>query len=149
MRAYRQAECLEDRGCLRAREKQADALGGDVGEFDVVHDDEVVEVDEELLDLIAAGLEQEGVFEKKGGEVALDAALGVEHEVVATLAGGELLDGVGDHAVEPAQAVGAGDANPAGAFERRECGCVQQSGKLRVGEGRGLEIGGLKGGGHF
>ena len=44
------------------------------------------------------------------GAVTEDAALGVEEEVVVAFAGGERLDGVGDHAVEPAGGVGAGDA---------------------------------------
>jgi len=44
------------------------------------------------------------------GAVALDAALGVEQEVVVAFTGGECGDVVGDHAVEPAGGVRAGDA---------------------------------------
>ena len=44
----READCGEKAACVRAGEEQAAALGGDVGELDVVHDDEVVEVGEEL-----------------------------------------------------------------------------------------------------
>ncbi len=63
----------------------------------------------------------------EGGEVALDAALGVEDEVVVAFAGGERRDGVGDHAVEPADAVGAGDAEPAGVVERGDGGAVENA----------------------
>ena len=55
------------------------------------------------------------------GAVALDAALGAEEEVVVAFAGGERLDGVGDHAVEPADAVVAGDAEPAGVGRAGRC----------------------------
>ncbi len=84
------------------------------GELDVVHDDEVVEVLLDRFDLRAA------VSSRKvaGSPVDLavdravtkDAPLGVEEEVVAAFAGGERLDGVGDHSIEPACRVGAGDA---------------------------------------
>jgi len=146
-----QADLFEQCGGVRASDEQAAALGGDVGRLNLVHDDEAVEMGEEPGDLIAAGLEQEGVFEQKRGEVAQDVALGVEREVVAALAGGELRDGVGEHSIEPAQAVGAGDAQPADVVERSETGGAQQGGKLRgVGERRGLEgLAGLNGGGHF
>jgi hypothetical protein len=136
---------------FRAGEEEAAALVADVGELDVVHDDEVVEVGEERGDLVAGGFEQDGIFEQEGGEVALDAALGVEDEVVAALAGGEL-DGVGDHAVEPADAVGAGDADPAGRVERGDGGPGEERGELRnrnpgwIADSGGLECGGHIGG---
>ena len=147
----READGGEKTACVRAHDEQAAALGGDVGQLDLVHDDEAVEVGKELFDLIAAGLEQDGVFVQKRGEVALDVALGVEREVVAALAGGELRDGVGDHSIEPAQAVGAGDAEPSDVVERGNGGGTQQGGELRGGgERRGLEgLGGLNGSGHF
>ena len=49
---------------MRAGDEKAGAIA-DVGEFDVVHDDEVVEVGEERGDLIAVGFEQDGVFEQR------------------------------------------------------------------------------------
>ncbi len=66
------------------------------------------------------------MFEEEGGAVGLDAALGVEEEVVVPFAGFEGGDVVGDHAVEPADAVGAGDADPAGVVERGERGAVEE-----------------------
>ena len=93
---------------------------------------------EELCDLVAAGFKQDGVFEQECGEVGLDLALGVEREVVAACAGGELLDVIGDHAIEPAEAVGTGDAEPCGAVERRDGGGAKQGGEGRV---SGLEWG--------
>ena len=137
----READCGEKTACVRAGDEKAAALGGDVGQLDVVHDDEAVEMVEEFSDLIAAGFKQDGVFEQEGGEVGLDVALGVEREVVAALAGGELRDGVGEHSIEPAQAVGAGDAEPSDVVERGDGGGAQQGG-----EGRG---GGLEWDGHF
>ena len=65
----------------------------DVGEFDVVHDDEAVEEGDEAGDAVrrrSRGGGLRGGF--GGGEdvgVALDAALGVEEEVVVAVAGGE------------------------------------------------------------
>ncbi len=58
--------------------------------------------------------------------VTLDAALDAEDEVVVASAEGELLDGVGDHTVEPAHAVFAGDADPAGAVERTDSGGLEE-----------------------
>jgi hypothetical protein len=129
---------------LGAGDEEAGTLGRDVREFDVVHDDEVVEVGEEWGDLVAGGFEEDGVFEGEGGEVGLDAALGVEGEVVVALTRRERLDGVGDHAVEPADAVGAGDAEPAGVRERGDGGVVEEGVELGGGR-RGL---GLEGGWH-
>ena len=71
-----------------------------------------------MWDLLAVAVFEEegvglgcGVSEDVG--VALDAALGAEEEVVVAVTGLKVLDGVGDHAVEPADAVFAGDADPA------------------------------------
>ena len=127
-----------------AGEEEAVSFGCDAGEFDVVHDDEVVEVGEEWGDLVAGGFEEDLVFEGEGGEVGLDAALGVEGEVVVALAGREGLDGVGDHAVEPADAVAAGDADPADVRERGDGGVVEEGVELG---GDGDDFG-LEGRGH-
>ena len=43
------------------RRGEAGTGGGDVGEFDVVHDDEVVEMGDDGGELIAAGFDQDGV----------------------------------------------------------------------------------------
>ena len=115
---------------MRPCDQDSRALVGDVGEFNIVNDDEVVEVGQKCFDLIATGFEQDGIRQQEGGEVALNAALSVEHEVVAALAGREFLDGIGDHAIEPADTVLAGDANPADIFERSNAGCVKQRREL-------------------
>ena len=62
-------------------------MAGDVGELDVVHDDEVVEVGDEAGELGGGGFDEEGVGFGEDGGVALDAALRVEQEVVVALAG--------------------------------------------------------------
>ena len=85
-----------------------------------------------------AGLDEEvcggGFGEGEDVGVALDAALDAEDEVVVAGAGGEVLDGVGDHAVEPADAVFAGDADPAGVVERGDAGGLKE-GRLVGGPG--------------
>ena len=85
----------EDFGGLRAEDRQAFARAREISEFDVVHDDEVVEVRDERGDVVALGFEQDCVFEHPGGGIGLDASLGVQKEVVAAFAGLQRLDGVG------------------------------------------------------
>ncbi len=113
-------------------------------QLDVVHDDEVFEVGEEFGELVAGGLEQDGVWFEEGGGVGQDAALGVEEEGIAALAGGEGLDGVGGHAVEPADAVLSGDAQPGGFVQGDQGRGAEQR---RDGIDSGLGFGGLGDGG--
>ena len=120
----KEVEGAEDLGCVWAGDEEAFAGGGDVwrevGELDVVHDDEAVEKGGEGGDLGRGGLEEEVVGFGEDVAVALDAALRVEEEVVAAGAWGEVSEGVGDHAIEPPDAVGAGDFDPAGVLEGDE-----------------------------
>ena len=96
----------------------------------IIHNDEVVEMGKQARGLGAVGVEQEIAGTAVDVSVALDASLGVEDEVVVTLALGQRLDGVGDHAVEPAKTVFAGDAD-AGAIAEVETGCARKgSGNL-------------------
>jgi hypothetical protein len=115
-----EAEGGEGCGCGGAGEEEGCGLDG--GELDVVHDDEVVEVRDEGGDADALSFEEDGVFEEPGGGIGLDTSLRVEEEGVAALAGLERLDGVGTHAVEPADAVFAGDAEEAEVGARGEAG---------------------------
>ncbi len=106
-------------------------------ELDVIHDDEAIEQRHQRGDLREAGFEQEVVGLREDVAVALDAALRVEDEVVAALPGGEVADGVCDHAVEPADAVRAGDPDPAGICEGDETGGGEQRCELALrGDGR-------------
>ena len=76
-------------------------------------------------------LDQESFGFGEDSGVALDASLGVEKEVVSCPAGFQLLDGVGDHTVEPADAIVSGDANPAclsRAAKRPRCEAARQAG---------------------
>jgi len=111
--------------CFWTDDGETGAIVGDVGEFYVVHDDEAVEEGEEVGDLCGGGFEEKGVWCCEDVGVALNAALNAEEEVVVPLAGLELLDGVGDHAVEPADAVFASDADPAGGLDGRDSGSVE------------------------
>ena len=135
------AEVHDDRaGCGAGDEEAGEVVPAPPvkgGEFDVVHDDEAVEEGGEGAG--GCGLEEDGIIEQEGGEVCLDAALGVEDEAVVALAGFEGGDVVGDHAVEPADAVGAGDAEPAEVRQRGEGGRGEEGGEgRRFGLRRGL-----------
>jgi hypothetical protein len=81
-------ELLEQGWGPGAGEEESGAGGRDVGEFDVVHDDEAVEEGDEVGDLGGGGLEEEGFRFGKDVGVALDTALSVEDEVVVSVAGG-------------------------------------------------------------
>ena len=92
---------------------------GDVFELNIVHDDEVVEEGHQGGELGRSCFDKESVWLGEDVGVALDSALDAKEKVVISFAGLELLDGVGGHAVEPADAVFAGYAEPSGAIERR------------------------------
>src|ERR1700733_7695602 len=100
------AECRNDGEGLRAYdENPGEAFDG--GEFDVVHDDEPVEV-------LADGFQLRAVrFQQKSGctvaafaihrRISLDASLRVEQEVIGALARLERLDRIADHPIQPAR----------------------------------------------
>jgi hypothetical protein len=73
------------------------------------------------------------------GAVALNAALGVEQEVVVAFAGAERRDVIRDHAVEPAGGVGAGDAQEGSVSDLGEGGGFAEDGEfgLEAGAGHG------------
>jgi len=80
---------------------------------------------QERRELGGGGLDEKSVRLGEDGGIALDAALRVEEEAVVAFVGLQLLDGVGDHAVEPPDAVFAGYAEPAGLIERGDAGCFE------------------------
>ena len=112
--------------CLRPSDRNSRALDADVGKLHIVHDDEAIEESNECRKALTIGLEKESVRLSKRGEVALNASLRVEHEVVAAFAGRKTCDGVGDHAVEPADAVFAGDSDPANVVQGGDADAVEQ-----------------------
>ena len=99
---------------------------GDVFEHHIVHDDEVVEEGHQGGELGRSCFDKESVWLGEDVGVALDAALDAEEEVVVSFAWLELLDRVGGHAVEPADAVLAGYAEPSGAIDRRGSDSTEQ-----------------------
>ncbi len=138
-------EAGENGGGFGAGQEEAMVLAGrpeDI-EFDVVHDDEAVEQGGESS--AVGGFEQDGCGLEKGGAVCLDAALGVEDEVVASLPGLERLDGVRDHTVEPANAVGTGNAEPAECFDGSNGG-RGEGGLESVGHAYTVDDSGCRGG---
>lgn len=142
-----QADLLQQ-GCgLGAGEDQAGLSAGDVGELDVVHDDEAVEECHQDGELGGGCFDEEGVGFGEDVGIALDASLDTEDEVVAAVAGLEILDGVGHHAVEPADAVLSGDANPACVIEGGDASSCEEVGELGRwgGDGFGMGRGGHEG----
>ena len=140
-----QAEFCEEGGGFGACYGYAGAGGGDVGQLYVVHDDEAVEDSHEAWELCGGGFEEEGVGFSEDVGVALNAALDAENETVGAFAGFQILNGVCDHAVEPADSVFAGGADPASLGKGRYCGFVKQG--VELGRGRVGDFG-LGGGGH-
>ena len=68
-----------------------------------------------------------------GDEVGDDAALGRQQEVVHTMSHGEVANVVGDHAIEPAHAVFAGQHQLGLPAHVEEAAALQQRAKLRSG----------------
>jgi hypothetical protein len=64
------------------------------------------------------------------GGVALYAALDAEEEVVRALTGLQILDRVGDHSVQPPNAVFSGDPDPTDVVEVRQANVLQECGEL-------------------
>ncbi len=140
-RAFRdwEADLGEESGGFRSGETNTAAR--DCGEFYVVHDDKAVEKGEDVVCLCASGFEEDAFWRGEGGGDALDAPLGVKEEVEAALTGGEILNGIGDHAVEPANAVFAGDLDPAEIVQWKDDGVMDQGVQLCNGVEMGNDIG--------
>src|SRR5277367_1070706 len=93
----------------------------------VIHNDEVVEVSNKASSLRFVGIEEKLLGGAIDIRVALDASLGVEDEVVVAEAFGKRLNGIRDHAVEPAEAVRSGNPDT-GAVAEVEGGQAVKSG---------------------
>ena len=106
-------------------------LVADVRHFDVVGNDVVIKELQDLVALRALGIDQQRLAAIEGVEVSLDASLGVEQEGIDAVAGGQVANIVRNHAVQPADAVAAGQ----GDFRARP------SGRRRRTRQQGLEFG--------
>ncbi len=110
----------------------------DVGDFDVIHDDMAVEEFAYPFDLIAVGRKQEIIAAIVGDQIALDASLGIQDEAVIPLVQRQVPGIVGDHPIQPAGAVLAGE-NQFGApaqVQNRAAAAQRPEFVLRVGEGQ-------------
>ena len=87
----------------------AGELVADVGDLDVVHDDEFIEDVFQTLGLPEFGIDKQVIAEVVNVEIALDAALRIQDEVVVAVILWEVANIIGDHAVGPADTVGAGE----------------------------------------
>ena len=112
----------EKLGRVGALDGQGGPLVGLVGESHVVGDDELVEMGEDEAAAGGLDVEEEGVRGCEDVDVGEDAAVGVQEERIAALAGGELLDMICGHGVEEALAILAAGADAAAVFELKENG---------------------------
>ena len=103
------ADAAQDRKRLRSLNGDAGELVADVGDFDVVHDDEFVEDVFQALGLPEFGVDEQVIAEVVNVEIALYAALRIQDEVVVAVILREVANIIGDHAVGPADTVGAGE----------------------------------------
>src|SRR5271163_5304354 len=104
-------------------------------ELYIIHNDEVIEMGKQARGLGAVGVQQDVAGPSIDVAISLDAPLSIEDEIVVAVTLGEGLDGVRDHAVEPAKAVFAGDAD-AGAIAQIEAGSAGKGGGQLVPSGR-------------
>jgi hypothetical protein len=74
-------------------------------QLNVIHDDEAIEMREEPAVLISGNFDFQFVMAAPRHQIALDAALRVEHKIPCAAICRQIVDGVGNHATEPAEAV--------------------------------------------
>src|ERR1700678_4092481 len=92
----------------------------------------MIEGGDDFLGLAAVGFYGDGLAPVVGVHIAKDAALRVEQESIDAVAGGEIADVVGDHAVEPAGAVAAGERELGAEAQVVNSTSVLQGSKLRL-----------------
>ncbi len=97
-----------------------------VCQFHIVHYDKVVKMVQQGRDLVATGIEQQIAGAPVYIAIALNAPLDAEQKAVVSLSFGERLHGVRDHAVEPTQAIGAGNQDLAPPAQIADAGGVQK-----------------------
>ena len=105
------ADAAQNRKRLRSLDGDGGQLVADVGDFDIVHDDEFIEDVFQTLGLPEFGVDEQVVAEVVDVEIALDTALRIQDEVVVAVILREVANIIGDHAVGPADTVGAGEHN--------------------------------------
>ena len=108
-----QAEAAKHLVGQRTGKAQGRLAASSSGQFHVVHDDEVLKMGDQLFVLVGGHLQFQRIFIAPDVQVALDAALGVEHQVPCAGMRGQVVDHVGHHAAEPAETVLAVDGNAA------------------------------------
>ena len=86
-------------------------LVADVRYLYVVHDDVLVEDGEDFLQLRLIGIDEQRLSPIVGVQVAQNMSLRIEQKSIHTAPGLEIADVVGDHAVQPAHPVAAGERN--------------------------------------
>ncbi len=101
-----------------------------VCQLHIVHYDEVIEMAHQGRDLVETRIEQQIAGAPVYVAVALNAPLDAEQKAVISLSFGERLHCVRYHAVEPAQAVAAGNQNLAPPAQVADPGGVQKGIKL-------------------
>src|SRR5260370_34464343 len=99
---------FENRARFRSGQAEGGESSADVGDLHIVGDDEVIKQLQYFVSLPAFRIHQQRVAALEGVEVRLNAALRVQHKSIDAVAGGKIANVVGDHAVQPADAVAAG-----------------------------------------
>src|SRR5271157_3221294 len=127
--------------CLRTKHPYCCQLVADVGNLDVIHDDVAIEDGDDGGRLRAVGRDQQIVAAIIGNEVSLNLPLCIEQKAVHAVPMSKIANVVGDHSVQPADAVFTGQhqlglpihVNRRATFEQRaefSLGIAKRSGCL-------------------
>src|SRR5216683_5100936 len=125
------SRCLQNVARLRTGEADDREFIAAIGDLHVVHDDVVIEGGENLLQLAAVGVNQDALAAVVRVKIAKNAALRVEQESIDAAVDLEIPDIVGDHAVQPAHAVTAGQHDFGAPAEIINPAARAQGGELR------------------
>src|SRR5215472_13358460 len=103
------AKVAKNFGGARAFERERTKLFGPVFENDVIHDDELIESLDEALANHGVRNDEQAVFERERFDFGENAALRTQKQRNIPVAGTQVADVAGEHGVEIANAVSAGE----------------------------------------
>ena len=117
---------------FRPRNSQRRQLLAEIRDLNIVHDDVVVEGRENLLGLPAVGVHRDRLAAIVGIQIAQNVPLRIQQKRIHALAHGQVADIVGDHPIQPAHAVAAGQRNLRPEPEVIDAAPAAQRRKLRL-----------------
>ena len=100
----------------------------EAGDFHVVHDDELFKISPQAVALPGVGIHQQILAAMVNIHVAQNVALNIQQEAVRPAIERQVSDVVGDHAIHPADAVWAADAQLASPSQIEDAGALAQCG---------------------